>query len=232
VVKLPDLVQSNEKTSLETKESRGSIVARKSTLKERAQDVLDRNKYTIINEDIVVEEYAPDVFAHLRAMDGIDDKLIKSSLSPKFNREMVFKAGESQGKSGSFFFFSHDKNFIVKTMNPTDYSTFKEIIQKYHEHVQRNPMSLIARMYGVFTIKMEDIEPVNLILMGNTKKSKDANIEHIFDLKGSMVNREVHNSHKLKNTATLKDKNLLALCKQKIMLRFRGEDIEEVLEAM
>jgi hypothetical protein len=30
--------------------------------------------------------------------------------------DMVFKAGEGAGRSGSFFFFSHDKKFIIKTM--------------------------------------------------------------------------------------------------------------------
>lgn len=72
-------------------------------------------------------------------------------------------------------------------------------------------MSLLARIYGVFKVKMEDIEPISLILMGNTKQSNDKLIEHVFDLKGSIVHREVKNAHKLKNTATLKDLNLLSL---------------------
>jgi len=38
------------------------------------------------------------------------------SLSPKFNRDRVFAAGEGAGRSGSFFFFSHDRKFIIKTM--------------------------------------------------------------------------------------------------------------------
>jgi hypothetical protein len=63
---------------------------------------------------------------------------------------------------------------------------------------------------------MEDMEHVHLILMGNTKKSNDAMIEHVFDLKGSFVNREVIGKN-LKNTATLKDLNLLNLCKEKIV---------------
>ena len=29
---------------------------------------------------------------------------------------MVFKAGEGSGQSGSFFFFSNDKRFIIKTL--------------------------------------------------------------------------------------------------------------------
>lgn len=39
-----------------------------------------------------------------------------ASLSPKFNRDSVFKSGEGAGRSGSFFFFSHDRKFIIKTM--------------------------------------------------------------------------------------------------------------------
>jgi len=43
----------------------------------------------------------------------------------------VFKAGESQGKSGSFFFFSEDSKFIIKTMTDSDLKTFKKIFPKY-----------------------------------------------------------------------------------------------------
>jgi len=61
-----------------------------------------------INEDIVVTEYAPDVFSFLRQKDGYTNKTLEHSLDPEKNKEKVFKAGESQGKSGSFFFFSQD----------------------------------------------------------------------------------------------------------------------------
>lgn len=60
----------------------------------------------MINEDIRVIEYSPDVFAFLRARDGYDNKVLRDSLLPERNKNAVFKAGESQGKSGSFFFFS------------------------------------------------------------------------------------------------------------------------------
>jgi hypothetical protein len=63
---------------------------------------------------------------------------------------------------------------------------------------------------------MEEVEPVSLVLMGNTKKSNDKLIEHVFDLKGSYINREVKGKN-LRNTATLKDINLLNLCKEKIV---------------
>jgi hypothetical protein len=75
---------------------------------------------------------------------------------------------------------------------------------------------------------MEDVEPVHLVLMGNTKKSNDKNILHVFDLKGSMINREVLGKN-LKNTATLKDINLLKL-KGQSLLQFRQEDIDEIMK--
>lgn len=39
------------------------------------------------------------------------------SLDIKQNREMIFKAGEGSGSSGSFFFFSKDNKFLIKTIN-------------------------------------------------------------------------------------------------------------------
>lgn len=49
----------------------------------------------IINEDIRVVEWSPDVFAFLRQRDGYSNEILKESLDPVFNKEMVFKAGES-----------------------------------------------------------------------------------------------------------------------------------------
>jgi 1-phosphatidylinositol-4-phosphate 5-kinase len=188
---------------------------------------LEEEEDLIINEDIKVIEFAPDVFSFLRQIDNIDHEAILKSLHPDFNRESVFRAGESQGKSGSFFFFSHDKNFIIKTMTDSDMKTFMNMFEEYFPHVSQNQKSMLARIYGVYTVQMEEIEPVHLILMGNTKKSNDKLIEHVFDLKGSFINREVKGKN-LKNTATLKDINLLNLCKDKMMLRFNPADIEEI----
>ena len=49
----------------------------------------------VINEDVIVTEYAPDAFAFLRQLDGINSDFVKESLNPEANRDMVFKAGES-----------------------------------------------------------------------------------------------------------------------------------------
>lgn len=123
-------------------------------------------------------------------MDGITHDDIVQSLNPADNRDMVFKAGESQGKSGSFFFFSHDKKYIIKTMTEGDLATFKNLFKDYAQHILTHPQSFLARIYGIYTIKMEDIEPVHVVLMASTKMvGNDKNIMKVFDLKGSFVNR-------------------------------------------
>ena len=94
--------QSDQAAGVDRRSTRRSTLSKKETLKQAMENKL------VINEDIEVTEYAPDVFAFLRQRDGYDNKILKESLDPEANRSMVFKAGESQGKSGSFFFFSKD----------------------------------------------------------------------------------------------------------------------------
>ena len=45
------------------------------------------------------------------------------------------KAGEGMGKSGSFFFISHDSEFLIKTMTDSDFTAFKKLFRAYFEHV-------------------------------------------------------------------------------------------------
>lgn len=49
---------------------------------------------------------------------------------------MVFKAGEGAGRSGSFFFFSHDRKFIIKTMTRTELDLFLAKLPAFKDHMQ------------------------------------------------------------------------------------------------
>ena len=145
-----------------------------------------------IDSVVKVDVHAPLYFKSIQEGNGITSDVILSSLSPEFNRDMVFKAGEGAGASGSFFFFSHDRNFIIKTMTDDELHFFLKILPDYELHLKENPDSIISRLYGVYTIRMEKIATVHLMLMSNTLKFRNADkIERIFDLKGSTVSREV-----------------------------------------
>ena len=90
------------------------------------------------------------------------------SLNTELNRTQVFKAKESAGKSGSFFFFSYDRKFLIKTMNNKELAVFLDALPSYLYHLKDNPKSLIARIYGIFTVLMENLVPVHLLLMANS----------------------------------------------------------------
>ena len=53
-------------------------------------------------------------------LDGITLEMVAESLDVLKNKATVFQAGEGAGASGSFFFFSHDNRFILKTMNTSE----------------------------------------------------------------------------------------------------------------
>ncbi len=57
-----------------------------------------------------------DKFQKIQELDGINAEMMLESLDISKNREMIFKAGEGSGKSGSFFFFSKDNKFLIKTL--------------------------------------------------------------------------------------------------------------------
>lgn len=64
---------------------------------------------------------------------------------------MVFKAGEGAGRSGSFFFFSHDNRFIVKTMSKSELDLLvNRLLPGYCKHMTEP--SLMAKILGVFTV--------------------------------------------------------------------------------
>ena len=90
------------------------------------------------------------------------------SLSPKFNRDMVFKAGEGAGRSGSFFFFSHDRKFIIKTMTEGELKLFLKKLPAFGIHYKQNPNSLLAKIFGVFTVNTNLMKEVHVMLMENT----------------------------------------------------------------
>jgi hypothetical protein len=83
----------------------------KGTDEENNYELIDKDQieglnHFILKEKIEVIELAPKVFRYLRHLDGYDEANLRESLNPRNNIESIFKAGESQGKSGSFFFFS------------------------------------------------------------------------------------------------------------------------------
>ena len=116
--------------------------------------------------------------------------MLELSFSPELNREQVFKTGEGSGKSGSFFFLTHDKRFMIKTINESELKIMLDILPSFIAHHLKYPDSLISKIFGVFTVKRDGMAPVILCLMENTVQLKKPQmLRYKFDLKGSTFER-------------------------------------------
>ena len=135
----------------------------------QAQD----DNYLSIDVDVSVVVHAPFFFKSIQQANGVTAEVLIRSLSPKENRDMVFKVGEGAGASGSFFFFSQDRKFIIKTMTQTELDRFLLMLPYYEIHLAETKQSLLARIYGVYTIKMATYgQNIHLALMANTLQFK------------------------------------------------------------
>jgi hypothetical protein len=50
-------------------------------------------------------------------------------------------------------------------MTDSDYEAFNKMFKRYVEHVSKHPDSLLARVYGIYSLKMKDRDAINLIVM-------------------------------------------------------------------
>jgi len=99
-------------------------------------------------------------------IDGIDPNEISSSLSLEKNRNSVFKAGEGAGASGSFFFFSKDGKFLIKTLHRGEKERLLGMLDAYIAYLLSvENKSIIAKIYGLFTITTNVYSPVDFIIM-------------------------------------------------------------------
>ena len=62
----------------------------------------------------------------------------------------------------------------------------------YLEHLDENPNSMLAKIYGLFTVRMDQFEPIHVMIMQNSIPAvENTELQYVFDLKGSQINREV-----------------------------------------
>ena len=118
--------------------------------------------------NVKITYYRLHEFSTLYEINNLSMSLLEKSLSPLLNTEQVFQTGEGAGKSGSFFFLSHDRKFMIKTMKGSEVKTMLKILPSYIEHHRRNPDSLLAKIFGVFSIKKAGLQKEYVMLMENT----------------------------------------------------------------
>lgn len=66
---------------------------------------------------------------------------------------MCLTEQSSTGKSGSFFYYTADGRFMLKTISHEEFYFLHRILKDYYFHLKNNKDSLITRFYGMYKMK-------------------------------------------------------------------------------
>jgi len=88
----------------------------------------------------------------LRAACGIKNEDYLRSIGPERVLTNLIKGNVntlselvSTGKSGSFFYYTADGRFTLKTIHKNEYFFLQKILKNYYEHMQKNRKSFINK---------------------------------------------------------------------------------------
>ncbi|KAF8821949.1 phosphatidylinositol-4-phosphate 5-Kinase [Cardiosporidium cionae] len=170
-------------------------------------------------------DYSSDLFANTRQQAQISDYEYFFSLC---RTDFSFIEFASNSKSGQFFFFSHDGKYLIKTVSQKELKYILSILPRYASHLQQNPSSLLARMFGLHRVELItkrnetergfSVVPATGVTRLKTTKSFEAEhsvlsayfmiqgaifdpqvgVHEIYDLKGSTVGRKAKPDDKVK----------------------------------
>lgn len=176
-------------------------VTKKLTFNMDGSELTPSSKY-----DFKFKDYCPEVFRELRSLFGIDPADYLMSITGKY----ILSELGSPGKSGSFFYYSRDFRFIIKTIHHSEHKQLRRILKDYHAHVKANPNTLISQFYGLHRLKLHGgMKKVHFIVMNNLfPPHRDVHLK--YDLKGSTWGRYTkYDDTTDLSSITLKDLNWL-----------------------
>ena len=157
----------------------------------------------------------PTVFHLLRQAYGISSSEYRQSFKLR-NAADVESSGMlekfTEGKSGSFFYFSHDFRYIIKTVTSEEEKFLRRIAYHYYNHMKRYPNSLIVRFFGLHKVRLAPEQRyISVVVMENIFHNRhQLKMSTIYDLKGSTVGRRALKGGRTRATyhRTLKDLDL------------------------
>ena len=158
----------------------------------------------------------PSVFNMLRSCYGVDPRHYRTSFKIK-NAADIESSGMlekfTEGKSGSFFYFTRDFKYIIKTVTDEEEKFLQKIAYRYYDHMKNNPNSLIVRFFGLHKVRLaREQRFITVVVMENIFHNPDQfKMHERYDLKGSRVGRRsVKKTSKVRREykGTLKDLDL------------------------
>ena len=159
---------------------------------------MNRFIYEQNNYDGIVKcrfyDHAPKIFYNLRTLYGISNDDYLKSLGPEnflcnliITKNKSLKEICSSGKSGSFFYFSYDGKYLMKTIPESEFLKFKEMLRDYYTYMYNNPKTLLQRFFGLYVCIFDDIK-MHFVVMNNVFNTP-LKVHYKYDLKGSTYKR-------------------------------------------
>ena len=140
-------------------------------------DLVQQKTEKSINTAYQFFDFSPRVFHQIRMLYGISSNDYLKSIGPEnIIGSMItgnIKSLNEQcstGKSGSFFYYTPDSKYMLKTISHAEFVRLKHILKQYYTHMVNYPQTLITRFFGLHKIKYKDngtVQRVYFIIMAN-----------------------------------------------------------------
>ena len=86
-------------------------------------------------------------------------------------------------QGGGFFFWSLDRRFMVKTLEPGEYAGLKALLPRYYGHLWSRRQSLLSRFYGAYSITIQGHTKHFVVMESVFHQCPNGKVHEIFDLK-------------------------------------------------
>lgn len=166
-------------------------------------------------------DYSPLVFQRIRASFGIQHDDYLRSLGPEqllgnmvLGNLSSLAELSSEGKSGAFFYYTADGNYMLKTVAPKEFVLLRRMLKSYYDHIFNNHGTLLVRFLGLHCLSVrktrrgpffigKSIKKLYFVVMANMFNTP-FEINRRYDLKGSWVGRQTP-PDKYDSSVALKD---------------------------
>lgn len=146
-------------------------------------------------------DYAPVVFQRIRSSFGIQTEEYLRSIGPEqllgnmvLGNLSSLSELSSEGKSGAFFYYTADGQYMLKTVTHKEQQLLKTMLKRYYDHIVQYPGTLICRFLGLHSLSVRkdrqtsSAQKLYFVVMGNMFNTP-FEIHRRYDLKGSWVGR-------------------------------------------
>ena len=186
------------------------LLRRATTLRKRHRTI--HLPSTIGRHAFEFSDYESELFLTLRKEFSVrDPEYVRSFTISNEGQSTAMLEKFTEGRSGSFFYFTYDHRYIVKTVTKAERRCLQHFLPEYATYIKSQPDTLLTRFMGLHAVRVSPEQAkIYFVVMSNIFSAAEAyRINQVYDLKGSTVQRRVlKRGEEADNAGTLKDLDL------------------------